>query len=419
MTDLAVQSLCSAQPVRGQSVRVECASTLAEVEALRETWNAVQDAAPDKHVLMDHRWMTAWWRRFGAGKQLHVLVLRRDGRVIGLAPMMLSRGWEAWPARDTIIKIADDYRFVSSMRWRRWAPIRRVGFLVDIASHNVRNHLLLLEHDEAVYDAVLHYWAERRRSWDVMMFEGLPVASGQVEAVQAAARRAGLSVLPHGTERTYFASNLPATMDAFMKTRTRHFRRRIKAEIRTNHREGTLDFRCYRGEEMEAGIEILFRLEAASWKANGDPRKLVRISLDEELRGFFRDVALAFARTDQAQVVVLRCDGEPAIGLLTLERQNTALTMVIYHDQRFTGRLTSAPVYHHVIEQSITRGVTHLDFHGNTLNVGKWANTGLKYRRVYVFSGGLYSRLLAESKRVATAASRRLKRLANTPKGDG
>ena len=65
---------------RSGEIEVERVDSADRLEQLRPEWDRIQDLCPWKHVLLDFRWVSAWWRSFGAGKELHVLALRQDGR---------------------------------------------------------------------------------------------------------------------------------------------------------------------------------------------------------------------------------------------------------------------------------------------------------------------------------------------------
>ena len=58
---------------------------------IRETWNEVLKLSRSNTVFLTYEWLRAWWKVFGAGQELHILVARDDEGVQGLAPLYLSR----------------------------------------------------------------------------------------------------------------------------------------------------------------------------------------------------------------------------------------------------------------------------------------------------------------------------------------
>ncbi len=401
--------MTAAQAQATNGFRVDRIATLEALEQIATDWDRVQDATASKHVLLDHRWMCAWWRAFGAGKQLHVLVLRRGERVVGIAPMILSRGYEAFPRRDTQYHLAEDAAYLRGPNWRAFVPIRKVSFPVNVASHNARAHFLFPEAGPEAFDAVFAYWWERRGEWDLMVCEGLPLDSEQPGQVAAAVVRQGGRVLPKGREVELQCAHLPETMEGYLRTHSSDYRRRYRKALAANARKGAIGTDEYRGARLEEGMALLFALEQRSWKVEGRAGQELHLPLDDRLRGFLGDVAEGFGRRDQAHVTSMTCDGKPVAALLGLERQGVLLLLVTYMDSRFRGELTTTSMFNAIIEGAIARGLGQIDFNGSSLNVRKMANASHVHVRRSICHGGLYSRLLGASKSASMRVSQALR----------
>ena len=53
-------------------------------------WNETVDRAALHHPFLRHEWLHTWWQAFGDGCRLHIIVVKKDERVIAIAPFM----WE-------------------------------------------------------------------------------------------------------------------------------------------------------------------------------------------------------------------------------------------------------------------------------------------------------------------------------------
>jgi hypothetical protein len=272
-------------------------------------------------------------------------------------------------------------------------------------------HWLLGEDSSELYQAVLRYWAERASQWDMLVLEGLPVDSPQPGRIREVAGRSSLWVLPHGKVTTLYFADLEGSMEAFLKTRTGHFRKNLKRDLRSNERAGRIKVDEHRGSGVEAALDIMFDVERRTWKVRQTPDNPVFLPLDDRIRGFFRDAARAFAGTDDAQVLVMKLNGDPVGGIFSLSRENVVLGMLIYLDDAMRGIVTSAHLWQAFFERSIERGMVRLDSNANTINAQKWANGSASFRRLYLFHSGLYSRLLGGAKAGATWLSRSLRRI--------
>ena len=214
------------------------------LDALGPTWARLHDGCPSPYVLLDHRWVSSWWRAFGSGKELHVLAVEQAGRAIGIVPMVLSSGLEVWPMRDGGLQIAEDHRNLRLPSWRRVVPVRRVSFPLNVPSHNARAHAIApAERSEAVCSAAMDYWSARRGDWDAMALEGLPCASGQRGAFRRAAARCGLPSPPHGARRCIFMADISGGFEAYLANRSAHFRKRMRQAIRACEKIGRIEIR--------------------------------------------------------------------------------------------------------------------------------------------------------------------------------
>src|SRR5512132_2960331 len=66
---------------------------------LEPEWNDAVDRARIPHPFLRHEWVRTWWDSFGgpstgfarsgqASRQLHIIVVRDDRQIIGIAPLM-------------------------------------------------------------------------------------------------------------------------------------------------------------------------------------------------------------------------------------------------------------------------------------------------------------------------------------------
>ena len=71
------------------SVELRTITTLEEFETLRPEWDELVGAMSRPSPFLLHAWLTAWWREYGDGASLAVHTARRQGELIGAAPMFV------------------------------------------------------------------------------------------------------------------------------------------------------------------------------------------------------------------------------------------------------------------------------------------------------------------------------------------
>ncbi|WP_329225451.1 GNAT family N-acetyltransferase [Streptomyces sp. NBC_00111] len=57
---------------------------------LAPEWDALHRRCPTATPFQSHAWLHSWWLSYGTSGRLRVLLARRDGRLIGAAPLMLA-----------------------------------------------------------------------------------------------------------------------------------------------------------------------------------------------------------------------------------------------------------------------------------------------------------------------------------------
>jgi CelD/BcsL family acetyltransferase involved in cellulose biosynthesis len=84
-------SLEVAAPDPSSVCTVETLRTIEAFESLESEWNLLVEAMPRPSPYLLHGWLAEWWRHFGAGAELAVVIARRDGGLVGAAPLFVRR----------------------------------------------------------------------------------------------------------------------------------------------------------------------------------------------------------------------------------------------------------------------------------------------------------------------------------------
>jgi CelD/BcsL family acetyltransferase involved in cellulose biosynthesis len=395
-------------------IEIQVIDCLDDLLRIKDEWNAVQDACEHKHVFLDHRFITAWWKHLGRGKSMHTLVLRRAGTVEGIVPLALSRGWEAFPTTEKNIRIAEDFQHLPAMRWRRVVPIRRLTFPLSLPSSNLRAHFLLRRADPEQIGAVLAYCQKIRDQWDLVSLDGIPEGSDQEALLSAEAARVGLRRGRSRHSRPLLYATLPASMEAFLAERSYNFRsglrRARRQSIERTAALGEFHIREFRGDAIDEGITKLFDLERQSWKAKQTRKREIQLTLNDASSGFYRDVAKAFAASDQAQVLVTEIGGRPANALYSIERQGVIICVLTYQAEAFANLVTVAPLWSRFFEIAIERGLRQVDFNGHSSYLARYANGENRFSRLVFYNSALYSTLLRATANGANLLAQRFLR---------
>lgn len=199
------------------------------LERLETEWKALQQAGGARTFFQTWEWNALWWQHFGRGT-LRIVTVRRDGELIGVAPLFLARGLGK-PIR-FVGTGSSDYLDVIAQPQDYDQVCRLIG------------GELLAEQDAGLLD--LH-----------QLREGSPLTIGyeENEAPQA----------------TTFRLRLPTDWDEYAVRLNAKMRSNIKRAYRDAEAEGRFRVRTILDGETEVAMDAFFRLHARRWRRRGLP----------------------------------------------------------------------------------------------------------------------------------------------------
>lgn len=307
------------------AVRVEEVTDTALLESLRPEWTSLWEHAPGSTPFQSPEWLLPWWRHFG-GEGLRTLTLRRDGRLVGLAPLFVYTD----PASGT----------------------RQVTLL----GNGITDHLDILTVPELAREnaaAVLEHLAAERESWDRCDLRDLPAASPLARAPLPAPLREEITeeepcptlALPRSVEQ------LAGAIPARMLEKLRYYRRRAE-------KEGEVRFEAAGPAEVEAAMETLMSLHRARWAARGEAGVLA----DARVVGFHREVARGFAERGWLRLYLMRVGGRVAAAHYGFLARGCACYYLGGFDPDLDHLSPGSLVLLHAVEEAVREGARVFDF---------------------------------------------------------
>jgi len=71
------------------SAVIRIISDLKQFESLSATWNSLLSKCQDDNsIFLTYEWLWTWWKHFGEGKKLNILVIEKGDQIIGIVPLM-------------------------------------------------------------------------------------------------------------------------------------------------------------------------------------------------------------------------------------------------------------------------------------------------------------------------------------------
>lgn len=242
-------------------------TVLDTIEPLAREWDELADRAGASPFLRPG-WFETWWRAFARGR-LEIAVLRRDGRLAGVAPLCRRRG--------TVLAVAN----VHSPCW---------GFLAE----------------DAAAERELAEWLFARGPLHVSLCNLDRESSDHLELARAASA-AGRRLLAVTMQRSPYIP-VEGGWERFERDLSRKFVADLRRRRRALEREGMLTIEVADGSERLGGLlEEAFRIEPSGWKA----QRGTAIVSKPDTRRFYSELAEWAASRGFLRLAFLRLDGRP------------------------------------------------------------------------------------------------------------
>ncbi|MCW2967032.1 MAG: hypothetical protein JWM71_804, partial [Solirubrobacteraceae bacterium] len=306
-------------------------------------------------------WAEVWWRHWSEGYEPWVVTVREpDGRLAGLAPLVLGR---RGPVR----------------------ILRGLGTSVG----NYWDVLAAEASREAVTAAFAGFLREQRAAWDLFDMDRFPPGSGTPEALSAA----GLKLRERPSILAPWVT-LPATWDEYLATLSSNRRAKLRRHLRPlDSGDVTVSYLREPGE-IAAAVERWQAFRTAWWEARGQAINPEHAS--ERFRAFTAEVVAALVAQDMAVVREFRMDGEVIDIAMDFVDHSTLYSWLNGFEPRH-GKLRMGHVeVTHCIRASIERGLSGYDFMvGTEPYKYEYRAVDRRLRWVVVGNASLRSRALA------------------------
>jgi CelD/BcsL family acetyltransferase involved in cellulose biosynthesis len=294
---------------------------LAELGPLVSDWErlALKAGSP----FMTHVWLSCWWRAFGDGVPIWLVLLDADGSLRAGAMLHRSRGRLAAGAN------------VHSGDWD------------------------MLARDEsaraALWTAAFQMGATR------IHLQAMPARTAQTRSARAALERAGYRVVPvEGPFCPWLA--LPSSWEELMRSVSSGLRQQIGRRQRNLERQGSLAFRTITGGSMlDRHLDAFLKLEASGWK--GEAGTAILSDASTEL--LYRDFARAAASEGWLRLHLLELDGALIAGSYDCTFANRAYLLKTTFSETHGDLSPGLVLLAEVLRSAIGDGLQAYDFLGD------------------------------------------------------
>ncbi|MBI5874091.1 MAG: GNAT family N-acetyltransferase [Candidatus Omnitrophica bacterium] len=310
-------------------MQIEVIKDIDKFQKMRSEWNALLEASGVHNPFLRHEWLTAWWKGYGDGKELFVLMFKNEREAVGFMPLMRYR---------TKLGIF---------------PVSAIGFFPN---HWVEiGYFLKNDCDQAEAAGLLADLFIREKKFVILSYfrAGSNSLNSLIEAIRA--RRAYFRLVPK------IAPYIEMTGDwqGYLKGRSYRFRAEYKKKLASLLKEGTLELQRF--QDVKNHPEVFGHLKTIS-RASWQGLSGVAILSSEEGERFYGALFLAWGPMGLLDISVLFFNKAPIAYLVGFNFKGHFYVFDTAYDEFFKEFSPGMVIHNKLLEKLFPENIRIFDF---------------------------------------------------------
>jgi len=291
----------------------------------------------DNDVFSTWEWLSSWWKHFGSGRELRILLIEDKGEVIAVAPLMYSK-----------------YNFL------HFGNLRKIEFIGSPQSDY--NNFILIEKKQECLKLFLSYLTDRHvraHDWDYLELGEIPESSTSVRLLRTMSieERSGA----HLDERTTFLCpyiSLPISIEKFLKRLSGNLRRNLRRRMKRLSEKYQVKVKTQSDfNSIEEAMDEFYKLHQKRWETQDMPG----VFAEKTLRDFHYDVARHFFKKEWLSLYVLTADNLPIAAIYSFDYKQKKYEYLTGFDPEYSKYGVANLLRMHAVEECIDKGLKEYD----------------------------------------------------------
>ncbi|MDD4052658.1 MAG: GNAT family N-acetyltransferase [candidate division Zixibacteria bacterium] len=332
-------------------------------EALASEWNGLLTENDTNNVFLTHEWVRSWWQAFHHQHSLYILAIRDDRKLVGLAPLMLTR---------------------TGFLGRKSRIIRFIG------TPNADYADIIGPDKKKLVGLVCACLEAHRDEWDRVELSQI----GQASATTAAFRdvltqnRSRFEIKEIETCMAYVYEGPEDKRTAFQLPRKTTLKRSMK---HLDEAGGLTLEQIDDPEKILAHLPAFFHAHIVRWEGTATPSKFNKPAF----RAFYENLVKNLGPAGYISFKILRHQDRPIAWFFTYRYNNTAYLYTLVHNRFYSKHSPGNILITMIVDDCVRRGYAMVDHtRGARAHKGIFANREAINYRVSIFkSSGAYRRM--------------------------
>ncbi len=218
---------------------VELCHTEQQFLSLQKEWTNLLEKSEISDIFLTWEWLYSWWTSRDVDCALHIITVREDNTLVGIAPlMMVKRGTAAFRCK-TLVNLGGEDADIS-------------GFIT-------------LQQRPDIFKAIADYLLQTQKCWNILSIHDIPRFSFD--------RRLFRSFFPQNRfhffsiESSQYSFQTNGSWDEFHRSLSKNLRKDLRKKIRRLQALGKVEFQRFRGKAVtRKHLETVFQIQGRSYR---------------------------------------------------------------------------------------------------------------------------------------------------------
>lgn len=330
---------------------------------IKEKWNKLLSESTSDTLFLRHEWLCNWWSSYNNKSELLVLLLKNDGRLIGAAPLMLSKGK------------------------MRGLPVKKIEFIGN--STWTTNDFIITEQRERVLEEILNYLFNMK--WDMANLQGIPEESENLGIFKAILKAKDINYLSDiASSSPCVTTDMP--WEEFYNSRSVRFKKATRNKLNKINKSGDVVIKKYSTpQEIKHALPIIFEIGLKGWKHQIKNA----ISSTEENRAFYTELSEIMSDLGLLNIWLLRLNGAPIAFEYHIRYKNTDHGLIADYNEDYRDLSPGSILDFNIMQHIFQNEKCEYDLgSGNSFYKMNWTEKAKKYQNIYFYKDSFYGNFL-------------------------
>lgn len=333
---------------------------------IEDEWNTlVRDSSLDT-LFLTHQWFSTWWNAFHNSMEMRILLVRENGQLVGIAPLLLDR-----------IKI-------------RIFPIRVLRFISNGISP--RCMFITRKGHEGAVEAICSALVEKSSEWDMLLLTDVPEYVHGYSSLIKTLEKQHMHFYITNSRASPYLKITTQNYETYMNTRSANTRSYIKRARNKLAKSGEVRVEKITDcKKILANLKNAFGISAKSWK---EPIGTA-MGATEQSRQFYRQISDIGGKNGWIVLWILFLNDQAISMQYHFQYNDTIYLARTDFDEHYRKTSPGSVLESFVLEDYISNGVKEYDFCGMDYDYKmKWTEMTHDHKTFHIFNRSMYSSTL-------------------------